>query len=683
MCYKTLRLLLCLGLLPAVFNGSISISASAQSVASDKIFPTDAHIVNVKTAYGAKGDGTTDDTQAILNAIKENIGYRNGTGKKVIYFPKGTYLVSNTLEWKNDLGKWNNFLTFQGQNRDASIIKLKNNALDYNNPNIPKAVIYTAGTVGLDGSGGDALRNNIFDLTIDTGTGNSGAVGIDYHTNNLGAIRNVTIRSGETTGTGKVGLKMTRAWPGPCLIKNVKISGFDVGIDVVGPEFSVTLEHIDLEKQKIAGIRNRWNVLSIRKLTSSNSVPAIIQEGGTNLKDKRSFTVLVDAKLNGGSLQNVAIDNSVAKGNIFLRNVTTSGYKAALNDRGKITASISGEYVSLPAIKLFDSSNPRSGKSLNLLIEETPTFHDNNLTNWVDVTKFGATPDDMPNDSSTDDTSPIQNAINSSCSSGKSTLYFPTGDYRVSSTITLKCNIKKVVGLSSRLLNDSNNPQPVLRVGNGTSDIVIIDGLSIVSGRGNNPGSIGIEQATSRPLVIQDSQLAIPISYQGISGAGKLFLEDVVGPKYKFVRNQQVWARQLDAESNGLKILNDGGKLWILGLKTENRGPQPGDTPTVIETGYGGSTELLGGLIYPTGQTPSSAPAFIINQQSNVSLSYAVSAYATEANYPIQVRETRNQNTKNLTTSALLGITYPGTQEKVYGRGEFGSVMPLYSGVSP
>lgn len=53
----------------------------AQKVKEDEL------VVNVKD-YGAKGDGVTNDTQAIQNALN--------TGKKV-FIPKGTYMVSNLI----------------------------------------------------------------------------------------------------------------------------------------------------------------------------------------------------------------------------------------------------------------------------------------------------------------------------------------------------------------------------------------------------------------------------------------------------------------------------------------------------------------------------------------------------------------------------------------------------------
>ncbi len=56
---------------------------------------------NVK-AYGAKGDGTTDDTEAINKAVAD--GDRCGEGcdsstttPAIVYFPAGTYVVSKPI----------------------------------------------------------------------------------------------------------------------------------------------------------------------------------------------------------------------------------------------------------------------------------------------------------------------------------------------------------------------------------------------------------------------------------------------------------------------------------------------------------------------------------------------------------------------------------------------------------
>jgi glucan 1,3-beta-glucosidase len=57
---------------------------------------------NVKE-YGAKGDGRTDDTEAIIAAINDQDRGPGGNGKgttgapAVIYFPSGTYVISNSI----------------------------------------------------------------------------------------------------------------------------------------------------------------------------------------------------------------------------------------------------------------------------------------------------------------------------------------------------------------------------------------------------------------------------------------------------------------------------------------------------------------------------------------------------------------------------------------------------------
>src|SRR3954464_6943054 len=64
------------------------------------VFPRDAGFINVKNEkYGAKGDGRTDDTQAILRALNDS-GQDTRSEfwhDKIVYFPAGTYMVSDRL----------------------------------------------------------------------------------------------------------------------------------------------------------------------------------------------------------------------------------------------------------------------------------------------------------------------------------------------------------------------------------------------------------------------------------------------------------------------------------------------------------------------------------------------------------------------------------------------------------
>jgi len=630
--------------------------------ASEKRFPKDSGIVDVKAEYGAKGDGRTDDTAAIRRAIQDHIDY--GTPKTILYFPKGTYLVSGSLEWKDQAGSWKTKLTFQGQDREETVIKLKDGAAGFGDPARPEAVVHTAslGPNRPDGGGNRAHRNYVLDLTVDTGRGNPGAVGIDYLANNQGAIRDVTIRSGD--GRGRIGLALTREWPGPCLIQDVSIKGFDYGIYSKTREYGATLERISLSGQRLAGIRNEDNVLSIRGLASTNSVPAVQNATPAGL------VTLLDATLDGGSSRVSAVENN---GALYARNVRTMGYASAVSNRGS----------AVPGAALSEWSSGPSALaqgSLKLPVAEAPAYHDNDLADWADVRDFGA----IPNDGA-DDTAAIQRAIDS----GKTTVYLPTGYYRLSDTIRVRGQVRKVAGMQSRLEpygNTAFGTKPFVRV-EKTASAVVIDALDV-----EGPSGAGIEHASPQVLVVRDSTLRVPVGYRNTPGVGRLFLENVVGGDRGTVRlyhPQEVWARQLNLETNALKVHNRGARLWILGLKTENRAG-PG-SPTVIETTGGGKTELLGGLLYPVQPIPSNVPAFV-NNESSLSLIYAVSAYGSaDRNYNVHVRETRNGVTRDLTRSALASRGYgslapfKGTQPAgaTGGGASRDGYRPTVSGMSP
>jgi hypothetical protein len=148
------------------------------------------------------------------------------------------------------------------------------------------------------GSAGNAIGSYLFDLTIDTGRGNPGAVALSFHSNNHGSIENVAIRSGDDAGHR--GLDFSMNWPGPTLIKNVSVDGFDTGIYTRAGEYSLVFENLTLHGQREAAIRNEGNILSIRRLRSINHVPAI-RTGGWGM------VTLIDSVLE-------APDGSVAPG---------------------------------------------------------------------------------------------------------------------------------------------------------------------------------------------------------------------------------------------------------------------------------------------------------------------------------------------------------------------------------
>ena len=603
--------LLCIIGLPSCLSVSVGGSPAAQ----DLVYPPDANMVNVRD-YGARGDGTTDDTTAIGRAVQENL-----TKHRTLFFPAGTYLVSDTIEWKGKDGTFGAFLTWQGEGTDNTIIKLKDKSPGFGNLNEPRPIT-RPGSLGTSGTGaGNRAHNNyIFDMTFDTGKSNPSAIGVDFNASNTGAMENVVIVSGD--GKGAVGLDLTRE-VGPCLIKNVTIKGFDIGIRVSSTLYSITLENIRLENQNVVGIKNKDNVLAIRKLTSINSVPAVSNGG-----DWPGPVVLIDSELRGGSPQAVAIENS---SHILVRNVSVEGYKAAIKSGDNVVVGPKvNEFVSSPPTSLFNSPQ----KTLNLSIEETPEFFDKDLKNWANVEAYGAKRDD-----DLDDSDGIQKAIDS----GKTTIYFPWGYYNLNKPVIVRGNVRRMIGFQSFL-----RPAKVLLRFENKEHPVTLERFNFEGG--------ALEHAASQPVVVRHSS---PL-FLTTSNTGTWFIEDVVTARLNIGKGQKVYARQLNCESPLPEPLlkNNGGLVWVLGYKTEFGN-------TVAATTNGGKTEILGGLFYPAQGVNDPNIPLLLNVDSSVSAVYREIAFGST--YEIQVKETRKGKTKTL--------------QRESGDNMF--PMPLYVGYKP
>ncbi|MGB8065419.1 MAG: glycosyl hydrolase family 28-related protein [Candidatus Sulfotelmatobacter sp.] len=603
----------------------------------------------MKTDYGAKGDGASDDTDAIQRAISSTVHHPQ-QGPRIIYFPAGTYLVSRPLREADLTPKWNSLLTLQGENRATTVLKLTDHNPLYQNAGSGKAVVKFASQNGSpQGGGNSAFDNNIFDLTIDVGRLNPGAIALDFMGNNHCALRNVTLQSSDPDHSGAIGLALLRYAAGPCLMKNIVINGFDYGIKVANKEYSITLEDLTLLNQKLYGIFNAGNVLSIRHLFSTNRVPAIHNDSPVGL------ITLIGGTLQGGSSDSSAIQN---QGALYARDVTSSGYGSVLH--GQRGNSIT-EYDSGPTFNLFGGK----ASSLNLPEEETPLFRDSDLSHWKSVTAYGADPTGRGDSS---------RAIQAAIDSGATTVYFPTGVYTVHKTIEIRGKVRMLEGFDSSL-NPSGalfsrpaNPAPLVQIESGSADVTL-DHFRIGAYYPRPvPGVVFIQQDSARPLILRDITVGsypTTVAYQNTSrGTGTLFVEDVTASPWQILFPQDVFARQINPEANSTKIINKGGKLWILGLKTEGTG-------TNIETDTGGATEVLGGLVYPVWRISPEIPAFSV-KDSRASFVYAVSNYkqpAAGTNFLIQVQETQGGSTKSL-PSASLPARGLGTAIPLYSSGE-------------
>jgi hypothetical protein len=76
---------------------------------------------NVKTDFGAKGDGKADDTAAIQKALEEI--RKPESPKRVLYFPAGTYRITDTVMLKRETHTQAQGVCIFGENPETTVLK--------------------------------------------------------------------------------------------------------------------------------------------------------------------------------------------------------------------------------------------------------------------------------------------------------------------------------------------------------------------------------------------------------------------------------------------------------------------------------------------------------------------------------------------------------------------------------
>lgn len=525
-------------------------------------FPVTDFVVDVTAApYFAKGDGQTDDTAAIQQAIWDVMGQH-----KIVYLPEGTYLISKTLQWrkKNSSGAdaWG-FNWIQGQNAVRTTIRLKDGA--FSDPAHPTAMMWCGGF-----GSADWFHNYVQDVTFDTGRNNPGAVGLQFYSNNTGAVRNVAIVSSE--GQGVVGLDLShRDMNGPLLVKNLQVTGFDIGIATGHAVNSQTFEHITLKGQRRIGFENAGQSVAIRGLVSLNEVPALRVASSTSLLDS-------EFKGFGQAAQQPAL--ILQTRDFFARNLKTSGYRVAVSASDGDLNSLAKEYIAGKPTTVFEGM-PRS---LELPIQETPDVPADDPLSWAIVDRFGADPTGQR-----DSSEAIQKAIDS----GATTVFFP-GFYALHQPVVVRSKVRRLLGVGA-WLDYNHQSKPDLIIEDGDASVVVLEHFAPING--------GIEVRSNRAVVLRSVEARITLR-----GTGDLFLEDVATDDLRVRPGQRVWARQLNVENEGTHVTNDGAALWILGYKTERGG-------TLLHTKAHGRSEVFGNFSYTT-TAGKLAPMFVTEDAS-------------------------------------------------------------------
>ncbi len=726
----TLTLLTTLLLAPlAALNAADAVTPPGdRNLPINQIYPPEAFYHNgkggrvldvTKPPFNAKGDGKTDDTKALCDAmrfVRENYshlkpghGYSNGAWTRmydrtwIIYLPDGEYLVSDTISqgwparaydvvkgWR-DLGRHKfdkpedeapelklqgeeNFgIIVVGQSRDKTTIRLKDNSPGFEKGSDKAVLQYYLLKVGSSVNCGNYAQN----LTIQTGSGNPGAVGMKWNSSNWGGIYNVAIRSGD--GSGRAGLMVDRR-NAHGYQHDIVVDGFDVGVELTsGGATVVVLEYATLTNQRVTAIRiGRTSIFCGRKLLIRDA-PQAVKVG------PQSHVCLFDSeavsdKTGGAAIEVEDSGRIITKdvtevGHLLARDIRLSGYSPAVtkNKQTVVSGNFIEEYASDTPVSVY-ADGP--GKTLRLPVKEWPVIlPDSDLSKWANVSDFGAVGDGL-----TDDTAAVQRAMNS----GKPVVYFPKSNYAIFGTVNIPATVKIVDFMWASVYRTDPNQKPNLTEKEslaleivGEPPEAVVPGLFRVAEASGEPlalrqcvnaGGVFLDHEADRTVVLEDLITWFGHNYYLASGPDMLFkgpaaihtsrwrLYRNTKPEGKrkevfanmvqmfalggaegslAVKNVNAWVRQVDNEYNTVELAFANSDAWILGFKSE--GPK---TTTYFQASDHARLELFGGF-YGIHQETAAVP-LAVSLDSDVFLSMSCFGGVKIPSYSIILRDEKN-----------------------------------------
>lgn len=248
--------------------------------------------INV-TDYGAKGDGTSDDTNAINSAITA------AAAGKIIYFPAGTYLVSDELTITSD------YLSFLGdlgatllRGGDDAIMRISGDRCNIENlrfdGNKDTEAVVNAALI-IDGSYNYCNRLEVFDST-DHGINLDGQL----TTCAFNSVMNCYIHDNDGVGIGQN--TVTDSYIAFNDIFNNELEG--ISIDVTAFRHQVIGNKIRANCQSASGVAG---------IALDNGSNAIIQ--GNTISDTQNSKPGLRTQDNTGNTR-----NSTITGNTFINN---------------------------------------------------------------------------------------------------------------------------------------------------------------------------------------------------------------------------------------------------------------------------------------------------------------------------------------------------------------------------
>ncbi|KAF3055332.1 Glucan 1,3-beta-glucosidase [Trichoderma lentiforme] len=456
---------------------------------------------NVKD-FGAKGDGVTDDTAAINNAILS--GGRCGRLCKsstltpaIVYFPAGTYLISTPIidqYYTNIIGDATNLPTIKATANFNGIALIDGDTYyGDNNPNDPNwistNVFYRQ------------VRNFKLDMTSMPASAPR-TYGIHWPTAQATSLQNIQVTMSTASGNQQVGLFVENGSAG--FLTDLTFNGGLIGAAVGNQQFTMrNLVFNNCGTAIVSGFTWEWVYQGI----SINNCGL-----GIDISSAESIT-LIDSSITGtpvgirtsySASQTPPTSNSLIIENLSLNNVpvavqSTSGATLLAGGTTTIAAWGQGHQYTPNGPTSFQGTIAANARPSSLLsgskyyTRSKPQYETLPVSSFKSVRSAGATGNAV-----TDDTAALQNIINSATAAGQ-IVYFDAGIYRVTSTLKIPPGAKLVgeeypiILSSGSFFNDQNNPKPVVQVGTPGQTGQVEWSDMIVATQGTQAGAVLIE----------------------------------------------------------------------------------------------------------------------------------------------------------------------------------------------
>ncbi|KAJ7168213.1 exo-beta-1,3-glucanase [Mycena crocata] len=473
---------------------------------------------NVKD-FGARGDGVTDDTAAINNAITTGNRCQGATAgcnsstqtPAVIYFPKGTYLVNNAIiihYYTQLIGDATSppTLLASASFRDAAVIDADryipggNGAQDYTNQN----------------NFFRSVRNFVIDTTRVPAELEQGC-GIHWQVSQSTSLMNIVFNLSPAANTAHQGIHMENGSGG--FMGDLVFNGGKYGMWVGNQQFTVRNVTFNNVQIAVQGVWN-WGWTFQRVIINNSQVGFDLISGmknGPNGSDGQGVgaEAIIDATVTNTPIfvrrWTASNGKPIGAGSLVLNNIKLNNVPTAVGTlNGAVVLSggtttiaswVSGNvYTGSNGTPRWTEGNiaapPKPASLLdsagNIFGKTHPQYAAYAASQFVSARDQGA-----KGDGKTDDTAAIKALI--AAYAGCKILFFDAGTYVVSSTITIPAGTQIVGEVWSTIagkgaaFQDVNNPQVVIKVGaSGSTGLVEINDM-IFTTIGPTPGAIVVE----------------------------------------------------------------------------------------------------------------------------------------------------------------------------------------------